>query len=305
MAARVNWIDKARSLLRQGGDLRIEADVPLAGRTYLGVGGPAPVLVIPSSVEALAGALERLSGESVPFDVLGAGSNLLVADSGPSFVVFASESLSGEPRIAGSSVQVGAGFSMPRLVARLQKEGLSGLEFAEGIPGSVGGCVRMNAGWHDGEVGRSVASVTAVTRDGLIEEIDTAAGTFAYRSSPGLGERFIAAARFRLTPDDPQAIAARIHGFRDHRVATQPTGARNAGCMFKNPPGDHAGRLIDACGLKGRTIGGAQVSEVHANFIINRGGASYGDIVALIDAMRETVHRETGITLEREVKLWQ
>jgi UDP-N-acetylmuramate dehydrogenase len=284
--------------------LGLMRDVPLASRTYIGVGGPAAFFLAPEDPEALGSALERLSECRVPFDFLGAGSNLVVADAGPSFVVVSSERLSGEPRIEGDRVTVGSGYSVPRLVQILRKAGLAGLEFAEGIPGSVGGAVRMNAGWHEGEFGGSVAAIQVVTRTGAIEEIAAGPGTFAYRRSPGLGDRFVAGAVLRLTPDDPERIAYRMRGYRDLRVRTQPAGERNAGCMFKNPPGDHAGRLIDACGLKGLTVGRAQVSPIHANFFINQGGATFKDVRSLMDAVREAVLKATGRTLEPEVVLW-
>jgi UDP-N-acetylmuramate dehydrogenase len=238
MTARSSWVDDARALLREaGGTLRVLRDVPLSGRTYLGIGGPAAVFVLCEAAEPLAAALGRLSGADLPFDYLGAGSNLLVADSGPSFVVIAAEALAAEPLFEGDTVRVGAGYPLPRLVKRLQKAGLSGLEFAEGIPGSVGGSIRMNAGWHEGEIGARVASVTAISRRGAIEELPSGPGMFAYRASPGIGDRFVAAVTLQLVPDDPAAVAERMRAYRDHRVSTQPTGARNAGCIFKNPVG--------------------------------------------------------------------
>ncbi len=306
MTARAHWVDEARAALREErSGLRVLEDVPLSGRTYLGVGGPAPVFIAPENTEGLARALARLSGAGIPFDYLGAGSNLLVTDQGPSFVVIASESLADEPVIEGEKVRVGAGILLPRLAKRLQKACLSGLEFAEGIPGSVGGSVRMNAGWHEGEIGRLVTSITTVSRTGHIEEIAAGPETFAYRSSPGLGDRFAASVTLKLLPDDPARIEERMRGYRDHRVGTQPTGARNAGCIFKNPPGDHAGRLIEACGLKGRASGRAAVSDIHANFIINKGGATYKEIATLIEDVRESVLKQTGVELEQEVRSWR
>jgi UDP-N-acetylmuramate dehydrogenase len=201
-------------------------------------------------------------------------------------------------------VTVGSGYSVPRLAQTLKRAGLAGLEFAEGIPASVGGAVRMNAGWHEGEFGNAVVSLQTITRAGAIEEIAAGPSTFAYRRSPGVGDRFVAGAVLRLTPDDPERIATRMRGFRDQRVRTQPAGERNAGCMFKNPPGDHAGRLIDACGLKGLTVGRAQVSSIHANFFVNLGGATFREVTALMDAVRAAVLEATGRALEPEVVLW-
>ena len=299
------WVDEAAAVLKGLPEIGLLRNVPLAAHTYIGVGGPAPIFLAPSGVEALAAAVGRLTTAGIRFELLGAGSNLLVADEGPSFAVIATEALASEPRLAGDTAVVSAGFPVPRLVQRLQRGGLAGLEFAEGIPGSVGGAVRMNAGWHEGEFGNSVATLVLVGRDGAIDSVAAVPGTFAYRRSPGVGDRIVAEATLRLTPDDPVRIAERMRGFRDHRVRTQPAGLRNAGCMFKNPPGDHAGRLIDACGLKGWTSGRAQVSAVHANFFINLGGATFKDVATLMDRARDEVFRRAGVALESEVILWR
>ncbi|MBI4168595.1 MAG: UDP-N-acetylmuramate dehydrogenase [Acidobacteria bacterium] len=298
-----SWIEEAEAALR-GGPARILRDVPLARRTSLGVGGPARLFLAPENPEEMAAAIGRLASAGVRFEFLGAGSNLLVADEGPSFVVLSTEALVAEPLIEKEIVRVGAGYMVPKLVKRVAAEGLSGIEFAEGIPGSVGGAVRMNAGWHEGMFGQAVAAFTAVSRQGVLEEIRTSAGTFTYRGSPGVGDRCVVAATLDLAPDDPARIADRMREYRDHRVSTQPTGARNAGCIFKNPPGDHAGRLIDATGLKGLAVGPAIVSDLHANFIINRGGATCREILRLVDAVRDAVLERSGVALEREVILW-
>ena len=304
MTAVKHWVTEAEAILRES-PVRVLRDVPLRTRTSLGVGGEAPLLLAPARPEELAPVMERLFQTGVPFDFLGAGSNLLVADEGPSFVVISSESLQEEPRIEGDKVLAGAGYPVPRLVKRAAAAGLSGIEFAEGIPGSVGGCVRMNAGWHEGMFGNAVASLTAITRQGCIEELAAGAGTFAYRRSPGVGDRFIAAATLRLLPDDPARVRERMRAYHDHRVSTQPTGAKNAGCIFKNPEEGHAGRLIDQSGLKGTAVGRAVVSDVHANFIVNRGGATFRDVLLLIDRVRDEVSKKTGITLETEVIVWR
>jgi len=304
MVAAKDWVAEADAILREE-TVRVLRDVPLRSRTSLGVGGPARLVVAAAGAEDLARVMSRFAQASVPFDFLGAGSNLLVADEGPSFVVISSEALDAPPRIARETVSVGAGYSVPKLVKRLAAAGLSGIEFAEGIPGSVGGCVRMNAGWHEGMFGAAVASFTAISRRGEIQETPAGPGTFAYRASPGVGDRFVAGATLRLAPDDPDRIRERLRAFHDHRVATQPAGARNAGCIFKNPPAEPAGRLIDRSGLKGLAVGAAVVSEIHANFIVNRGGATFRDVAALIDRIREAVGKATGVTLETEVIVWR
>jgi UDP-N-acetylmuramate dehydrogenase len=304
MVAAKDWAAETEAILRES-SVRVLRDVPLRARTSLGVGGPARIVLVPECPEDLAQVMRRLVQAGVPFDFLGAGSNLLVADEGPSFVVISSEGLDDEPRIEKEMVRVGAGYAVPRLVKRSAAAGLSGIEFAEGIPGSVGGCVRMNAGWHEGTFGSAVFSFTAISRQGQIEEVEAGPGTFEYRRSPGVGDRFVAAATLRLRPDDPARLRERMRAYHDHRVLTQPTGAKNAGCIFKNPPGEHAGRLIDQSGLKGLAVGRAMVSDVHANFIVNQGGASYADVAALIDRVRDQVSRRTGIVLEAEVIVWR
>jgi len=304
MVAAKDWVAEAEAILREE-PVRVLRDAPLRARTSLAVGGPARLLLAADDAGALAGAMRRLAQAGVPCDFLGAGSNLLVADEGPSFVVISSEALAAEPEIARETVRIGAGYSVPKLAKRVAAAGLAGIEFAEGIPGSVGGCVRMNAGWHEGMFGQSVISLTVVSRTGEIEEVTAGPATFAYRSSPGIGDRFVAGATLRLTPDDPARVRERMRGYRDHRVATQPTGARNAGCIFKNPPGEHAGRLIEQAGLKGLAVGGAVVSDIHANFIVNRGGATFRDVASLIDRIREAVGKTTGLTLETEVIVWR
>ncbi len=298
-----DWAETAEAILAEE-RVPVRRDVPLSRHTSFGVGGPARLFLEPEDAEPLARTLARFTTAGVPFDYLGAGSNLLVADSGPSFVVISTGRLGGEPEIHQDTVRVGAGYSVPKLVKRAAAAGLAGIEFAEGIPASVGGAIKMNAGWHEGMFGNAVASFVAVGRDGRVEEVRPGPGTFGYRRSPGLGDRCVVAATLRLQPDDREAIAARLRDYREHRTRTQPTGVKNAGCVFKNPQGDHAGRLIEACGLKGTRIGAAQVSEVHANFILNRGGATCRDIRELIDQVRVAVLKQTGVTLDQEVILW-
>jgi UDP-N-acetylmuramate dehydrogenase len=298
------WWEEAEEALAGRPSAGLERDVPTAPRTYIGIGGRAPVFLAPHTVDDLSWAVTRLHEAGIGFDVLGAGSNLIVADEGPSFAVVSTERLTA-CTIEGEEVRAGAGLSQPRLAQRAQKAGLAGLEFAEGIPGSVGGAVRMNAGWHDEEFGPRVQSLLAVNRRGDIETLPNSPGFFEYRKSPGLGDRVVAEVRLRLTPDDPARIAARMRGFRDHRVRTQPTGERNAGCMFKNPANDYAGRLIETSGLKGRQLGAVEVSKVHANFFINRGGATCADVLRLLDQVRDEVLRRTGVTLQPEVMVWR
>jgi UDP-N-acetylmuramate dehydrogenase len=304
LASKRAWYEEAEAALAGRPGAGVAFDVPLAPRTYIGIGGAARVFLAPATIDDLAWAVGRLHAAGVGFDVLGAGSNLIVADGGPSFAVLSTESLDACV-IEAEEVRAGAGLTQPRLAQRAQKAGLSGLEFAEGIPGSVGGGMRMNAGWHDEEFGPRVTSLLTVDRRGTVETLANAPGFFAYRTSPGLGDRIVAEARLRLRPDDSARIALRMRGFRDQRVRTQPAGQRNAGCMFRNPSNDYAGRLIEACGLKGRRIGGAEVSMVHANFFVNHGGATCADVLRLLDEVRDEVRRRAGVALQPEVMVWR
>jgi UDP-N-acetylmuramate dehydrogenase len=304
VATKRAWYEEAEAALAGRPGIGLLRDAPLGSRTYIGIGGVARVFLAPATVDDLAWAVARLDAAGVGFDVLGAGSNLVVADEGPSFAVVSAERLEACV-LEGEEMRAGAGLSQPRLAQRAQKAGLSGVEFAEGIPGSVGGAMRMNAGWHDEEFGPRVVSLLTVDRRGAVETLPVAPGFFEYRRSPGLGDRIVVEARLRLRPDDPARIRARMRGFRDQRVRTQPVGKRNAGCMFKNPANDYAGRLIEACGLKGRRFGGVEVSREHANFFVNRGDATCAEVLALLDEVRDEVRRRTGVSLQPEVMVWR
>src|SRR3989442_7086507 len=303
MVAAKDWVAEAAAILGES-PVRALRDVPLRARTSLGVGGPARIVLVPERAEDLAQVMRRLAAAGAPLDFRGAGSNLLGADERPSFGVISSEGPDAEPVIEKETVRAGAGYPVPRLVKRAASAGLSGIEFAEGIPGSVGGSLRMNAGWHEGMVGKAVASFRAISRRAQIDEVEAGPGTFDYRRSPGVGDRFVAAATLRRKPEDPGLVRERMRVYHDHRVGTQPTGAKNAGCIFKNPPGGHAGRLIDESGLKGLAVGRAIVSDVHANFIVNRGGANYGEVAAPIDKGGHEGGGRSGIGSEAEGAAW-
>jgi UDP-N-acetylmuramate dehydrogenase len=276
---------------------------PLSKHTTIGVGGPAEILARPASVSDLVCVLDVAKDNALPIRILGAGSNLLVSERGVRGIVIHTKALD-NVRFDGREVTVGAGVHFPTLVRQTAARGLRGLEAGVGIPGSVGGVLTMNAGAYDFSIGRSLASVTAASPNkGLLElgrdEID-----FRYRSSsfgPGL---IVVAAKLLLELDDPDTIKREIEGFMKHRKETQPVGVKSAGCIFKNPQGDSAGRLLDELGLKGFRIGGARISEVHANFIVHDGTATAADVAALIDAVRARVREAVSVELEQEVMAW-
>jgi UDP-N-acetylmuramate dehydrogenase len=286
--------------LRRNG-LRVAEDQPLGPWTTLGVGGSARVFVEPADAAQLALVLSELGDE--PLLVLGRGSNLLVADTGFDGVALRLGAGFKWQRRSGADVEAGGGTSMPALAAWLATEGLAGLEFAAGIPATVGGSVRMNAGAHGGQTADALMSVTVASPSHPhgVERRDL---EFGYRRSDLPPRSVVTAVRWALREDDPAAIRDRLDHLRAWRRATQPLRQRNCGSVFTNPPGDSAGRLIDAAGLKGRAVGGASVSEKHANFIVvTPGETTAADVVALIGLVRDEVVARGGPLLEPEVRM--
>ena len=281
-------------------------DEPLAPHTTMGVGGPAPCFLEPPSAPALAALVRELAGSRIGFRVLGAGSNVIVDERGLATPVISMASLHGEPRREGDLVTAPAGTLLPRLVRQMASSGLGGFEFLEGIPGSVGGALVMNAGAGGQWIGDVTVEVRAITPAGELETIRPRPEEFRYRGSFVTDRGLVAAsATLRGVPDDPGAIRERVRLSRAHRVATQPLSERSSGCIFKNPDrGEPAGALLDRLGLKGTSAGGAAVSEKHANFIVNRGG-TFGDILRLVETMRERARREAGVDLQLEVMIWR
>ncbi|USF28406.1 UDP-N-acetylenolpyruvoylglucosamine reductase [Firmicutes bacterium ASF500] len=290
--------------------LELRADEPMSRHTTFRLGGPAALMALPKSVseaKSVLGAAQKAGVE--PF-FLGNGSNLLVSDSGyPGFVV----KLAGEfeeirpglsPQNGKHLLRAGGTVLLSKLSNRAQELGLAGLEFAGGIPGSVGGAVTMNAGAYGGEISQSLLQVRAVDRNGEERNFRASECGFGYRKSIFSGGDFLVVeALFQLEPGDPAAIKARMDELTAQRKAKQPLEYPSAGSMFKRPPGHFAAALIDQCGLKGLTVGGAQVSEKHAGFVINRGGAACADVLELVHQVRERVLSQTGVELEMEVKV--
>ncbi|HVF06799.1 MAG TPA: UDP-N-acetylmuramate dehydrogenase [Frankiaceae bacterium] len=296
---------RLRDALRDRG-VAVVPDQPLGPWTTLGVGGAAALFVEPKTPEELAAVLAALAeAADVPLLVLGRGSNMLVADTGwPGLALRLGAGFKWQRR-SGDVVEAGGGTSMPALAAWLATEGLSGLEFAAGIPATVGGSVRMNAGAHGGQAGDRLLSATVATPSAPagVEIAATELG-LGYRRSALPRDAVVVAARWRLEPADPAAIRAKLDDLRRWRRDTQPLRQRNCGSVFTNPPGDSAGRLIEAAGLKGRAVAGAQVSEKHANFIVvEPGKTTAGDVVTLIREVRSEVAARGGPLLEPEVRL--
>ena len=282
----------------------VTTDEPLAPRTWLQIGGPARYFIQPENAEQLTEVVQRCRENEIPMHVMGAGANLLIDDGGvKGAVVHLGKGDFTATEFGEDRVKAAAGADMGRLVLRCVREGLSGLEGLTGIPGSVGGAVRMNAGGAFGDIGNAIETVQVMTADGDVFTRHRDDLAFAYRST-NINARFILSAEFRLAPDDPHRILKQVKQIWIYKKNTQPLASRNAGCVFKNPRGLSAGALIDRCGLKGRRIGGAYVSEKHANFILADPGTRASDVLKLINVIRETVYKQAEVYLELELEVW-
>lgn len=274
----------------------------MAGHTTFRLGGPVRLMALPKSQEEAICAVQTAREMEVEPFFVGNGSNLLVPDEGVErFVVKMMDGLTA-CRVEGEKLYAESGLLLVRLANIALEHGLTGLEFAHGIPGTLGGAVTMNAGAYDGEMAQVVTSVTCLNLDGTVEKV-TDCG-FGYRHSNfSDGRRLILGAELQLSPGNRQEIRAKMDDLMSRRKSKQPLEYPSAGSMFKRPVGYFAAALIDQCGLKGYTVGGAQVSEKHAGFVVNRGGATCGDVLRLVDGVRERVLKETGVELEMEVKI--
>lgn len=282
---------------------RLKVTRPLADLTSFRIGGPADFFVVVEDEDELSAAMAAAHRNGAAAFCLGAGTNLLVSDRGiRGLVVKLGEAFSAI-RIEGMQVSAGAAAQFGALVETVVDRGLAGLEFGEGIPGTVGGGLVMNAGAFGGEMARVVRLVHGVAETGVRRALTRDEVGFAYRRT-ALPARFvITRVDFELAPGDREALWARVLEVRGKRSARQPRGAPNAGSVFKNPPGAFAGRLLESAGLKGTRIGGAAFSGQHANFIVNLGGARADEVRELIELARERVRASAGVMLEAEVKL--
>ena len=285
--------------------LELHENEPMSAHCSFRIGGPARLMACPSSGTEAAALLRLLREADAPVELMGKGTNLLVADEGlDAVVVRMGEALSGAELLPGGCVRAGAGISLARLAVFAAEAGLSGLEFAHGIPGSLGGAVFMNAGAYGGEMRDVLESAELALPDGTVAEAPAEELELTYRHSAleGTG-RLVTAATVRLTPAEPEAIRERMRELIEKRRASQPLDMPSAGSTFKRPAVGYAAALIDQAGLKGFAIGGAQVSEKHAGFVINRGGATFDDVVQLMEHIQKTVFEKSGVRLEPEVRI--
>lgn len=295
-----------QDILRSLPAARVWEREPMRRHTSFAIGGPADLLALPLMPEELL-TLLLLAGETdTPVLLMGNGSNLLVSDKGiRGLVIKTHDGLGRLERTGECEITAGAGLLLSRLAVAAQRWGLSGLAFAHGIPGTVGGAVYMNAGAYDGEMSRVVVRTSYLDATGTPGVLEGEAHGFAYRRSffSEHPDHVALETVLRLSPGDPDAIRADMEELSARRRASQPLDKPSAGSVFKRPPGGYAGTLIDACGLKGAAVGGARVSEKHAGFIINTGDAACEDVLGLIELIRERVFAHSGVRLEPEIKL--
>ena len=283
----------------------ILVDSPMSRQTSFKVGGNADIIAFPKNVDSLINVLKRADECAVPFMIMGNGSNLLVRDEGIRGIVIKTTGMDPEIEVDGEIIHCSAGTSLSKLCTTALENGLSGLEFAYGIPGTVGGAVYMNAGAYGGEIKDVLTSVQHINPDFILETADAENLNLEYRKSfySEHPDYIIATAEFKLQKGDKADIKAKMDDLIGRRKDKQPLEFPSAGSTFKRPEGYFAGALIEQCGLKGCRIGGAEVSEKHAGFIINRYSGTASDIIDLIDHVRKTVKENTGVTLEPEVKI--
>ena len=287
-------------------DVKLQLNEPMASHTSFRIGGAAEVMAFPKTAQELAGLLNVSKTLDITPAILGAGTNVLAPDEGVvGLVICLKDCMDGMERLPDNRIRVMAGVTMTRAAVFAANQGLAGMEFTHGIPGTVGGGVYMNAGAYGGEICQICESVTVMGMNGEISEISGAKMGFSYRHSV-LEESggIVLSAVLRLTPDSPENIKARMKELMGKRSASQPLDLPSAGSAFKRPVGGYAAALIDQTGLKGFQIGGAAVSQKHAGFVVNLGGATAADVRSLLTEVSNRVYAQTGIRLEPEVRIW-
>jgi UDP-N-acetylmuramate dehydrogenase len=283
----------------------VTPDVPLAPLTWFRLGGNAQYLARPKSREDLLALLARAREEGLPVRILGGGSNILVRDEGvPGIVIHFESPAFSDVRIDGNRIDAGAAVPLTALISQAARAGLGGIEVLTGIPGTVGGALRGNSGGRQGTISQFVRQVTVIDDDGQIQVHDRDDLAFGYRTS-NLDDPVILAAQFELAPEDPEAVVRRMRRIWIFKKENQPYSHVSSGCIFKNPSPDlSAALLIDQCGLKGARVGGAEVSDRHANYITAAPGTASKDVLQLIEEVRLRVREQQGIHLELQIQVW-
>lgn len=297
-----NSVNQLAEVLKQKMPEHVFCNEPMKKHTSFKIGGPADILVQPQGADALAQALAAARDYEVPVTILGNGSNVLVRDKGIRGLVIKIGNALKTFRQDGERLYFGAGYSLALASRKAWECGLSGMEFAVGIPGSIGGAVYMNAGAYNGEMKCVVESVRVMDMTGKAMELTAKDLQFGYRkTSLQQSGYIITEVCLKMQPGDKDAIKAMMDDFSSRRISKQPLELPSAGSMFKRPPGHFAGTLIEQAGLKGYTVGGAQVSEKHAGFVVNRGSATAADVLQLIADVRRIVMEKAGVELHPEV----
>ena len=286
--------------------LKSRYDVALSSMTTLRVGGPVECLVEPDTEVQLEKVVKTIRTNRLPFYLLGRGSNLIAPDEGlPGIGIKLGKGFQGVEK-QGELIFSLAGTPNGSLVEQCRKWGLGGLEFLIAVPGTIGGAIAMNAGAHNAETAEFVQRVRYLSQEGRYEEEEVTPSSFAYRHSPFRApDKIVVGGWFRPKSSTPEDVKQTIANYQSYRRDTQPREFPNCGSVFRNPNGDHAGRLIEEAGLKGTQRGGAQISEKHANFIVNRGDAKAADVFELIDLIKETVYKNSGVELALELQVLQ
>lgn len=298
--------DLARELARLGFRGTLEPEAALAPHTTWRIGGPAELLAAPADAPDAILAVRFAVERGLEWRVLGNGSNLLVADAGVRGLVLHVRKTLDAVTIDPPRIVAGGGALFPLVANRAARAGLAGIEFGAGIPGTLGGAIVMNAGWHEHEIGSRVEWVRWLDEQGTNSRLDRDACAFRYRGSRFRGRRgLVLEAGLALGPGEPDAIQERLDFYVASRRANQPTELPSCGSVFLKPPGDFAGRLIDQAGLKGLRAGAIEVSPKHANFFVNTGGGTAADVLALVERVEREVRERFGITLEREFEYWR
>lgn len=287
-------------------EIELRFDEPMKCHTSLRIGGPAEVMAFPKNAQELADILKVSKELDIPYAILGAGTNILAPDEGcKGLVICLKDCLSGMELLPESRIRVMAGVTMARAAVFAANNGLSGLEFAHGIPGTVGGGVYMNAGAYGGEIGAICKTVTLMDRTGTLRECDGADMEFSYRHSRlQEGGEIVISAVLQLKPAEPEDVKAKMKELQAKRIASQPLDYPSAGSAFKRPVGGYAAALIDQAGLRGFQVGQAAIARKHAGFAINLGGATAAEMRELLRQVSDRVFRQTGIRLEPEIRIW-
>jgi UDP-N-acetylmuramate dehydrogenase len=276
---------------------------PLAFHTSLRCGGPADIFVLPQDVDDVRKALMYADKEKLPVVVLGGGNNVLVRDRGVRGIVIKLEGCLGRMEFHGDEVTIGCGAGLSTMIREAAALGLGGVECLVGIPATVGGALAMNSGSPDGAIGDFVSAVYFLHADGTIGELKPTTGTFAYRTFNFAPGSILLGARITLHRKPQKEIHAEIKARLKQKKSTQPLALASAGLVWRNPPFDQAGKLLEKAGCRGKRVGGAEISAKHANFIVNRGGATAADIVALMELAFERVFKHSGVKLQPEMRI--